>query len=133
MHSRCDPGLVNSYSPAEVTVQTGFSIDTLRYYERIGLMHEVGRTAGGRRTFTDEDLRFLHLLRCLRDTGMPIAEMQRFVDLLRDGDGTRDERVDVLRDHERRVGEQIERLREHQEHIRFKIELFAGQPALSEA
>jgi DNA-binding transcriptional MerR regulator len=116
-----------------VTAQTGFSIDTLRYYERIGLMHEVGRSAGGRRMFSEGDLQFLHLLRCLRDTGMPIAEMRRFVDLLRDGDGTRDERVDVLRDHERRVGEQIERLRGHQEHIRFKIELFSRQPVLAEA
>ena len=112
---------MDSYSPAEVTARTGFSIDTLRYYERIGLLHEVGRTAGGRRRFTDQDLAFLSLLRCLRDTEMPIAEMLRFVGLLREGDDTRAERLAVLREHEERVEDQIGRLRGHQEHIRMKI------------
>jgi len=120
---------VTTYSPAEVTAKTGFSIDTLRYYERIGLLHEVGRTAGGRRAFTDEDIRFLGLLRCLRDTDMPIAAMLRFVELLRGGEETREERVEVLREHEQRVVEQIDRLRGHHEHIRMKIESFSAVPA----
>jgi DNA-binding transcriptional MerR regulator len=123
---------VTTYTPAEVTAKTGFTIDTLRYYERIGLLHEVRRTAGGRRAFTDQDLYFLGLLRCLRDTDMPIAEMLRFVELLRGGETTRDERVAVLREHEQRVGEQIERLHDHQDHIRLKIEAFSSPPVYAE-
>ncbi|MBB4683092.1 MerR family transcriptional regulator [Amycolatopsis jiangsuensis] len=118
---------MDSYSPAEVTARTGFSIDTIRYYERIGLLHEVGRTAGGRRRFTEEDLRFLQLLRCLRDTDMPIAEMLRFVGLLRDGEHTAAQRLEVLREHEKRVTEQIERLHGHQEHIRMKITYYRAE------
>lgn len=124
---------MTSYTPAQVTEKTGFTIDTLRYYERIGLLHHVGRTAGGRRTFTDHDVEFLGLLRCLRDTGMPVAEMLRFVELLRSGDATQNERLEVLRDHEARVESQIERLREHQEHIRFKIRLYSGASELASA
>ncbi|WP_328614661.1 MerR family transcriptional regulator [Amycolatopsis sp. NBC_00355] len=122
---------MTSYTPAQVTEKTGFTIDTLRYYERIGLLHHVGRTAGGRRTFTDHDVEFLQLLRCLRYTGMPVAEMLRFVELLRSGDATQDERLDVLREHEARVEAQIERLREHQEHIQFKIKMYSGASELA--
>ena len=124
---------MTSYTPAQVTEKTGFTIDTLRYYERIGLLHHVGRTAGGRRVFTDHDVEFLQLLRCLRYTGMPVAEMLRFVELLRSGEATREERVEVLRDHEARVEAQIERLREHQEHVRFKIRMYSGQAELASA
>jgi DNA-binding transcriptional MerR regulator len=124
---------VTSYTPAQVTEKTGFTIDTLRYYERIGLLHEVGRTAGGRRFFTEQDVEFLQLLRCLRYTGMPVAEMLRFVSLLRSGEATREERVDVLREHEARVAAQIARLEEHREHIRFKIRLYSGAPEMVSA
>ncbi|MEA5364740.1 MerR family transcriptional regulator [Amycolatopsis sp., V23-08] len=124
---------MTSYTPAQVTEKTGFTIDTLRYYERIGLLHHVGRTAGGRRTFTDHDVEFLQLLRCLRYTGMPVAEMLRFVELLRSGDATQDERLEVLREHEARVEAQIDRLREHQEHIQFKIKLYSGASDLAVA
>ncbi|WP_326836573.1 MerR family transcriptional regulator [Amycolatopsis rhabdoformis] len=117
---------MDSYSPAEVTARTGFSVDTLRYYERVGLLRDVHRTAGGRRRFTEDDLRFLHLLRCLRDTHMPIAEMLRYVELLRAGDHTQADRLAVLQEHEKRVAEQLARLRGHQEHIRMKIALYSG-------
>ncbi|WP_290052459.1 MerR family transcriptional regulator [Amycolatopsis solani] len=124
---------MTSYTPAQVTEKTGFTIDTLRYYERIGLLHHVGRTAGGRRVFTEQDVEFLQLLRCLRYTGMPVAQMLRFVDLLRSGEATQDERVEVLREHERRVAAQIARLQEHHEHIRFKIQLYSGAGELAVA
>lgn len=120
---------MTSYTPAQVTAKTGFTIDTLRYYERVGLLHRVGRTAGGRRSFTDQDVEFLQLLRCLRETGLPIAEMVRFVALLRSPEATREERVAVLREHENRVEAQIARLAEHRDHIRFKIEFFDREPA----
>ncbi|WP_199429315.1 MerR family transcriptional regulator [Qaidamihabitans albus] len=115
-----------SYSPAEVSQKTGFSIDTLRYYEKIGLLYDVGRTAGGRRRFDENNLNLLRLLRCLRDTEMPIADMLRFVQLLRAGDERRRERLAVLREHDSRVEEQIARLREHQRLIRHKIEVYTA-------
>lgn len=112
------------YSPAEVAEKTGFSIDTLRYYEKIGLLRNVGRTPGGRRRFTDHDLGLLRLLRCLRDTEMPIAEMLRFVDLLHEGQAGVGGRLAILAEHDRRVERQIHQLREHQRLIRHKIERY---------
>jgi DNA-binding transcriptional MerR regulator len=75
---------------------------------------------------------FLRWLRCLRDTGMPIADMQRFVELLRAGDETRGERIEVLQRHEQRVEEQIALLQEHLLHIRYKIDKYGEvEPAMA--
>jgi len=113
-----------AYPPQEAAARSGFSLDTLRYYERIGLLPPIRRTRSGRRSFTELDLTWLALLRCLRDSGMPITEMQEFVRLMRDGQGTTGERLAVLLAHERRVEEQIGRLRQHLEQIRSKIDTY---------
>jgi len=115
---------MNFYAPSEAAERTGFSIDTLRYYERIGLIPEVGRTAGGQRRFTDADLAWLGMLHCLRDTGMPIAEMLRFAELTHGGTETIGERICVLEGHDARIEEQITRLRACREHVRGKIHYY---------
>ncbi len=115
------------YSPGEVADKTGFSLDTLRYYERVGLLHEIDRTAGGRRRFTEFDVGWLLMLRCLRDTGMPIAQMLNFADLTRGSDETVPERLALLQAHDRRIEEQIGRLREHQAQIRKKITIYRSK------
>jgi DNA-binding transcriptional MerR regulator len=71
------------FSPGQVAEQTGFSLDTLRYYERIGLLDDIARNSGGQRVFTEDDVAWLRILRCLRDTGMPIARMVRYAELAR--------------------------------------------------
>ncbi|GAA3397230.1 MerR family transcriptional regulator [Cryptosporangium minutisporangium] len=126
------------YSPSQVAEMTGFSLDTLRYYDKIGLLDELARTPGGQRIFTEDDVAWLGILRCLRDTGMPIAQMQRYARLARDGDETLAERIAVLEEHDRAVEEQIARLRAQQAHIRSKVdyyrsELAARQPADAQA
>jgi DNA-binding transcriptional MerR regulator len=108
------------YSPGEVAEKTGFSIDTLRYYERIGLLAHIGRTAGGRRAFTDDDVAWLGTLRCLRDTGMPIARMQRYAQLTREQQ-TEAERLRILEEHDEEVGRRIAELQAQRDHIRGKI------------
>ncbi|RKN08056.1 MerR family transcriptional regulator [Streptomyces radicis] len=115
------------YSPSQAAEQTGFSLDTLRYYERIGLLHSIDRTAGGRRRYSDNDLGWLRLLRCLRDTGMPIAEMIRFARLTRDSEATVPERLAVLEGHDARIEERIARLREQQTQIRGKIDIYRSR------
>jgi len=109
------------FTPSEVAERTGFSLDTLRYYERIGLMLEIERTAGGRRRYTERDVWWLNLLRCLRDTEMPIAEMLRFTDLVRKGDPSRPARPDLLESHDARIESRIAHLRECQTQLRTKI------------
>lgn len=114
------PG-VSVYTPGQVVEETGFSLDTLRYYERIGLLESIDRNAAGQRRFTEKDVGWLGMIRCLRDTGMPISEMLRFTEMTRAGDHTVRDRIALLEAHDRRVQEQVDNLRERQVAIRNKI------------
>jgi DNA-binding transcriptional MerR regulator len=117
------------FSPGQVAEQTGFSLDTLRYYERIGLLDGIERNSGGQRVFTEGDVAWLRILRCLRDTGMPIQRMVRYAELARGGDETVGERLDVLREHDREIDEKIAHLLGEQEHIRGKIAYYERELA----
>ncbi|MDI6102229.1 MerR family transcriptional regulator [Actinoplanes sp. NEAU-A12] len=109
------------YTPGETAERLGVSIDTIRYYEKIGLLHGIQRTSSGRRVFSDDDLSRLGLLRCLRDSGMPIARLRRFAELLQEGDAAADRRTALLEEHDREIDEKVERLRLEQQRVREKI------------
>lgn len=115
------------FSPSQAAEQSGFSLDTLRYYERIGLLDGIDRAPSGHRRFRDQDLEWLGVLRCLRDTGMPIAQMRRYAELARGGQATLAERMRLLTEHDVRVGEQIALLQAQREHLRDKIDWYRSQ------
>jgi DNA-binding transcriptional MerR regulator len=115
------------FSPSEAAEQSGFSLETLRYYERIGLLDDIDRAPSGHRRFNDDDLEWLGVLRCLRETGMPIAQMRRYAELARCGDTTLAERMDLLTDHELSVQAKIDLLLEQQKHLREKIDWYRGE------
>jgi DNA-binding transcriptional MerR regulator len=98
------------FSPGDASERTGLSLDTLRYYEREGLIGPVHRDAGGRRRYSEGDLAWLDVLMCLRRSGMGIAELRRFVGVLRDG-ASSTEPVEMLRLHRARLMEDIEHIR----------------------
>ncbi len=112
---------MEQFTPGQVAEKTGFSLDTLRYYERIGLLDDIARNSGGQRVFTEDDVAWLRILRCLRDTGMPIQRMVRYAELARGGEETVAERLELLREHDREIDEKIAHLRVEQDHIRAKI------------
>jgi DNA-binding transcriptional MerR regulator len=116
------------FSPGQAAARSGFSLDTLRYYEKIGLI-DIGRASSGHRQFRDDDLEWLEVLRCLRETGMPIAWMREYADLARTGDATLAERVQLLREHDAQVAEMIETLQAQREHLLEKIAWYTGQLA----
>jgi DNA-binding transcriptional MerR regulator len=117
----------DTYSPGEVAERSGFSLDTLRYYERIGLLNRIERTASGHRRFDQGDLEWLGVLRCLRDTGMPLAEIGHYAERVRAGHHTLAERLHLLLAHEARVEQSITDLRARQEHLREKIAWYRAQ------
>ncbi|MGC4805654.1 MerR family transcriptional regulator [Micromonospora sp. DT233] len=117
---------MNGYAPSEAARRSGFSLDTLRYYEKVGLLNGVGRTSGGRRVFTDDDLGWLVLIRCLRDTGMPIADIARYAELFRAGEHTVGERKALLQRHAERTEEQLRLLQRQYDHLRSKIHYYDG-------
>ena len=114
---------MSRFSPAQVVERTGFSLDTLRYYERIGLLDGIARTPGGQRVFGEDDIAWLGILRCLRDTGMPIAQMQRYADLCRD-DTTMAERLALLEEHDREVQRRISELEAQRLHLADKMNYY---------
>jgi len=117
------------HTPSEAAQKSGFSLDTLRYYEKIGLLTQIDRTSGGKRVFSDADLEWLGLLRCLRDTGMPIAQMYRFAELARAGDSTVAEQAALLEEHARGVERELELLLRQQQHLHGKIAYYRRKVA----
>jgi DNA-binding transcriptional MerR regulator len=116
-----------TYSPKLAADRSGFSLDTLRYYEKIGLLFNIERTSGNQRVFTDDDLEWLGVLRCLRDTGMPIATMQRYAALARDGSQTHTARLRLLREHAVEVAARICALKEQEQHLHEKIKWYESE------
>jgi DNA-binding transcriptional MerR regulator len=111
---------MSTYTPGEAAQKTGFSLDTLRYYERIGLLEGIARTVGGQRVFDDDDIGWLGILSCLRGTGMPIARMRRYAELSR-LESTIAERRELLEQHDAQVSQRIDELVAQRERIREKI------------
>lgn len=112
-------------SIADASERTGLTPDTLRYYERDGLMlHPVGRSATGHRRYTETDLRWIQLITRLRATGMPIRDVRRYADLVRQGDGNEQERLDLLRAHRQEVLAQLAAVQEHLGAIDAKIGIY---------
>ena len=117
-----------TYSIAEAADATGLTPDTLRYYERDGLMlRPVGRAATGHRRYTDADLRWIDLLNCLRGTGMPIRDVRRYAELVRGGDGNEQARLDLLRAHREQVLAQLAEVQEHLGAIDRKIGIYTSK------
>ncbi|MEU2743525.1 MerR family transcriptional regulator [Streptomyces sp. NPDC007095] len=107
---------------AQVVERTGLSHDTLRYYEKAGLIQRVGRTTGNQRRYEAADLAWLEFLIRLRETGMSIADMQRFAELRARGDVTVPDRLAMLREHRADLADRIRALRRNAASLDDKID-----------
>lgn len=110
------------FSIQQVAKRTGLSIDTLRYYERIGLIEPVKRASSGHRRYRQEDLDWIGLLINLRETGMPIAQMIHFAQLHHQGPATATERLLLLEHHQHALQEQMQKLQQHGTALQQKID-----------
>ena len=109
----------------DVAEATGLSAHTLRYYERVGLIHPIGREENTRRSYTTDDIGWIEFLMKLRATGMSIKDMQRYAELQRQGDETLPERVEMLKSLRGSVEARIDELNEHLKLVRYKIEIYS--------
>ncbi len=99
--------MAQGLTPAEMSERCGVSIDTLRYYEREGLIVNVARAESGHRRYSEDDLLWVEVLRCLRDTGMTIEQLRHYCELGAQGDHTAPERQAILLEHRALVEQQI--------------------------
>ena len=81
---------------AEVSRKYDISADTIRYYERIGLIPPVPRTRGGLRDYGEESCGWIQLMKCMRAAGVQIEALIEYVDLFQQGDATLDARKALL-------------------------------------
>ncbi len=116
-----------AYSIGEVAVLTGLSQHTLRWYERIGLMNYIERDHSGQRRFTERDLGWLDLVGRLRSTGMTVADMVRYAELVRQGDSTIPERLSMFEKTREEALAKITELQETLAVLDRKIETYAGK------
>jgi DNA-binding transcriptional MerR regulator len=124
----------------QVAQATGLSVHTLRYYERVGLIHSIDRAQNTHRRYTKDDIGWIEFLMKLRATGMSIQKMQRYAELQRQGDATLRERVAMLKDLRCHVEAQIQHLNEHLGIIHYKIDFYEdlanqleAEPSLQQA
>ncbi|MEU4205128.1 MerR family transcriptional regulator [Streptomyces sp. NPDC045470] len=122
----------DQYTISEVAEHTGLSAHTLRWYERIGLMPHVDRTHTGQRRFSNRDLDWLDLVTKLRLTGMPVADMVRYAELVREGGHTFPERERLLTAHREDVRQRIAELQSTLQVLDYKIDVYADARRASE-
>jgi DNA-binding transcriptional MerR regulator len=108
----------------QVAEATGLSVHTLRYYERIGLIHPIGRAENTHRRYSDDDIGWINFLNKLRAIGMPIQQMQAYAELQRLGDVSLPERVEMLKELRQNVETHIDELQEHLKLIYYKIDIY---------
>ncbi|WP_216855496.1 MerR family transcriptional regulator [Paenibacillus alba] len=120
----------------QVAAKTGLSAHTLRYYEKVGLMEPICRAANGHRSYQSHDLEWINLLMHLRTTGMPIADMQRFAEMMRQGDRGIGQRRQLLEEHEQKLLVQVKELQDTLSVLRDKITYYRAwedqQPHLAD-
>jgi DNA-binding transcriptional MerR regulator len=108
------PDREDELSIGDVARQTGLSVHALRFYEREGLLltQHVARGTGGHRRYSAQDVHWLRICIKLRRSGMPLAQIRRFAELVREGPGNEHQRLELLREHQRRVEDQLAELEE---------------------
>ena len=107
---------------AEVSKRYELSQDTLRYYERIGLIPNVNRNKSGIRDYTDEDCKWIEFVKCMRNAGLQIEVLTKYLDLFQQGDSTHEERKALLVKQRNMLARKIEEMKETLERLNYKIE-----------
>ena len=111
------------YSIGEFSRLTNLGIHTLRHYEHENLIMPK-RNSSNRRCYSDKDLAWIEFIKRLKDTGMPIKEIQHYAKLRAAGDPTLCERMEMLTAHREALNEQIRQLQEHMAKLDDKIDFY---------
>lgn len=106
---------------AEVAKEYNISADTLRYYERIGLLPAVNRTQGGIRDYNEADCRWVEFIKCMRSAGLSVEALTEYVMLAQKGESTFEQRRQILIEQRDHLRQRIQELQESLDRLNFKI------------
>ena len=109
---------------AEVSEQYGISPDTLRYYERIGLIQTVNRNSGGIREYGEQDLKRVEFIKCMRSAGLPIEVLIEYIGLVQQGDATVEARRKILIEQRKRLMAKKEEMQKTLDLLDYKIDVY---------
>ena len=109
---------------AEVSKKFDLSQDTLRYYERIGLIPSVNRNKSGIRDYTEEDCRWVEFIKCMRSAGLPIEVLIEYVGLFQQGDTTIEARKELFIEQRKQLQTRMEDMKKTLERLNYKIESY---------
>lgn len=109
---------------AEVSKKFEISADTLRYYERVGLLPPVNRTKNGIRDFDEIDLKRISFIKCMRDAGLSIEILTEYIRLVREGDETIEKRKEILANEKSKLLLKKEELDKTLNLLEYKIDVY---------
>ncbi|HVN14945.1 MAG TPA: MerR family transcriptional regulator [Anaerolineales bacterium] len=109
---------------AEVSQQYGLSVDTLRYYERVGLIPPVHRNQGGVRDYDELDLRRVDFIKCMRGAGLPVEVLIDYMELVQQGDSTTEARKEILIEQRNLLAARMEEMQKTLDRLNYKIEVY---------
>ena len=109
---------------AEVSEKYGLSIDTLRYYERIGLISTVTRNKGGMREYGERDLKRVEFVKCMRGAGLSIEVLIEYIELVGQGDATIPARKEILIEQQDLLKGKIHEFQKTLDLLNHKIEVY---------
>ncbi|MGG7159834.1 MerR family transcriptional regulator [Clostridium baratii] len=105
----------------EVSERFNLSQDTLRYYERIGLIPSINRNKSGIRDYTEEDCGWIEFIKCMRNAGLPIEVLIEYVNLFQKGDDTIEARKEILIEQRKQLEEKMNEMKKTIERLDNKI------------
>jgi len=109
---------------AEVSEKYGLSVDTLRYYERVGLIPPVNRNDGGIRDYNELDLRRVDFIKCMRSAGLPVEVLIEYVALVQQGDKTIEARKEILIEQRKLLVDRMNEMQKTLDILEHKIEVY---------
>lgn len=108
----------------EVSARLELTQDTLRYYERIGLIRSIKRNRAGIREYTEEDCNWIEFIKCMRSAGLPIEVLVEYVGLSVQGDATIQARKELLRQQRNQLAARVEEMQRTLKRLDHKIETY---------
>ena len=109
---------------SEVSKKYEISPDTLRYYERIGLIPKIYRNGNGIREYTEEDCRWIEFVKCMRGAGIQVEALIEYIKLFQEGDSTIEARKKILIEQRDHLIDNIEKMQKALERLNFKVKRY---------
>lgn len=112
------------YTVKQVAEKMGISAYTLRFYDKEGLFPHISRGANNVRLFSEQDLEWVNVVQCLRDTGMPLAEVKEFVQLCLLGDSTIPTRHQLLQNQVKKAEQEVAAMEKRISILNWKVDYY---------